>query len=512
MTSSLRRHPEHRFALHDVFAGLSVAVILIPQSMALAEVAGMPAQNGLYAGALPCIVAAFFASSPYLQTGPVATTALLTFGALSPIAPVGSGDFVRLAGLLALVVGLVRLAVGFLRTGWVSYLMSRPLLSGFMSAAAILIVATQVPAALGSAAPPGGLVPRAAWALTHPGTWEAPAVIMSAGTVLVIALGRRIHPLAPGVLVAALAGTIYSAVSGYDGATVGSIPTGFPPLTLNLNWTRLPALVLPGIVIALVGFSEAASISRVFASEDRKRWDPNREFISQGAANVAAAFSGGFPVGGSFARSSLARLAGAESRWTGLVAGAVVLLFVPFSSVLAPLPKAVLAGIVIAAIWSLLRPRELVTLWNLSRPQALVGWATFALTLALSPHVDHAVLIGILLAGAVHLLREVRLDVASRREGDTLHLHPGGVLWFGSAPALEDEILAQLAGEPDVSRVVIHCEGLGRVDLTGAWSLADVLDDIRSAGIRIAVTGVPDHARRVFRAVGDERWASRDTS
>ncbi|MCG6958098.1 MAG: STAS domain-containing protein [Gemmatimonadetes bacterium] len=512
MTTSLRRHPEHRFSVHDLFAGLSVAVVLIPQSMAYAEVAGMPAENGLFASALPCILAAFFASSPYLQTGPVATTSLLTLGALSPMVAVGSADFVRLAGLLALAVGLVRVAVGLVRTGWVSYLMSRPLLSGFMSAAAILIVATQIPSALGSATPPGGLVPRAAWALGHPGSWEMPAVVMSVATVAIIVVGRRLHPLAPGVLVAVVAGTVYSSLSGYQGATVGSIHAEFPPLSLDLPWTRFPSLVLPGIVIALVGFSEAASLSRVFASEDRKRWDPNREFISQGAANLAAAFSGGFPVGGSFARSGLARIAGARSRWAGMVAGLAVLVFVPFASVLAPLPKAVLAGIVIAAIWKLLRPRELLTLWNLSRPQALVGWATFGLTLALSPHVDHAVLIGILLAGAVHLLREVRLDVASQREGETLHLHPGGVLWFGSAPTLEDEILAQIAGEPDVSRVVIHCGGLGRVDLTGAWSLADILDDIRNAGIRIAVTGVPDHARRVFRAVGEERWAGHDSS
>jgi sulfate permease, SulP family len=507
---AVRSHPEHRFAVRDVFAGLSVAVILIPQSMAQADVAGMPNEHGLYASALPCIVAAFFASSPYLQTGPVATTSLLTFGALVPMAAVGSPEYVKLAALLALVVGLARLAVGWLRAGWLSYLMSRPMLTGFMSAAAILIVAFQLPAALGSPAPPGGLVGRALWTLSHPATWQVPAIVMSAGTVALIVGGRRLHPLAPGILVAAVAGTVYSALSGYGGPVVGAVPGGFPPISLSLPWARMPALVLPGIVIALVGFSEAASISRVFASEDRERWDANREFISQGAANVASALSGGFPVGGSFARSGLARVAGAGSRWAGLVAGAVVLMFVPVSSVLAPLPKAVLAGIVIAAILNLFRPRELIRLWSFSPAQALVGWATFALTLFLSPHVDHAVLLGILLAGAIHLLREVRLDVAARREGDTLHLHPGGVLWFGSAPLLEDEILAHLAAEPDVAKVIVHCGGLGRVDLTGAWSLADILDDIRSAGIHITVTGVPEHARRVFKAVGEERWVTQD--
>ncbi|MGD8319386.1 MAG: SulP family inorganic anion transporter [Gemmatimonadota bacterium] len=498
----MRNSPAHRFTLRDVFAGLSVAVILIPQSMAQAEVAGMPNQYGLYTGALPLIVAALFASSPYLQTGPVSTTSLLTLGALVPLAATGSAEYVKMAALLALVVGLARLGVGLLKAGWVSYLMSRPMLTGFMSGAAILIVGVQLPAALGSPAPPGGIVQRALWALGHPASWEVPAVALSVLTVVVVTIGRKIHPLVPGVLIAAVGGTIYSALAGYGGPTVGTVPAGFPPFSLDLPWSRMPSLVLPGIVIALVGFSEAASISRVFASEDRERWDADREFLSQGAANIASAVSGGFPVGGSFARSSVARLAGASSRWTGFVAGLTVLLFVPFARILGPLPKAVLAGIIISAIWKIFKPHELLRLWRLSRPQALVGWATFVLTLLLSPHVDHAVLLGILMAGAVHLLREIRLEVTQRREGDTLHLHPEGVLWFGSAPALEDEILARISKEPNVSRVVIHCSGLGRIDLTGAWTLSEMLADVRSAGLEVSLTYVPDHARHVMRAVG----------
>ncbi len=506
----VRTVPEHRFSTRDMLAGLSVAVILIPQSMAQADVAGMPSHYGLYAAALPCIVAALFASSPYLQTGPVSTTSLLTFGALVPLATPASGSYVKLAALLALVVGLARVAVGLLRLGWLSYLMSRPLLTGFMSAAAILIVAFQLPAALGSNAPAGGLLARAGWTLGHPSSWELASLVMSGVTVAVIVGGRKLHPLVPGVLLAAVGGTVYSALTGYSGPRVGPIPAGMPPLSVDLPWSKLPTLVLPGIVIALIGFSEAASISRVFASEDRERWDPDREFLSQGVANIAASVSSAFPVGGSFARSGLARLSGAQSRWTGMVAGGAVLLFLPFSSILAPLPRAVLAGIVIAAIWNIFRPRELIGLWSFSRGQALVGWTTFILTLALSPHLDHAVLLGILTAGAVHLLREVQLDVATRRDGDTLRLSPEGVLWFGSAPALEDEILANLAREQGISRLVIDCSGLGRIDLTGAWTLADMLDDVRRAGIQVDVTGVPEHARRVLHALGEERWNGSD--
>jgi SulP family sulfate permease len=261
-------------------------------------------------------------------------------------------------------------------------------------------------------------------------------------------------------------------------------------------------LLLPGAVIALVGFAEAASISRVFASEDRVRWDADREFLSQGAANLAAGIAGGFPVGGSFSRSSVNRLAGARSRWSGFVTGVGVLMFLPFAGVLAGLPNAVLAGIVIAAVSTLFRPRELLRLWSLSRPQAVVGWGTFAFTLLLAPHIEQAVLLGVVMAGAVHMWHQLRPGVAASRDGDTLYLEPSGVLWFGSAPALEDALLARLAEEPDVARVVLECSGLGRIDLTGAYSLAEMLELVHGAGLEMELQGVPEHARRILEAVG----------
>ncbi len=498
MTPELRHEPGHRLGLKDVVAGLSVAVVLIPQSMAYAELAGLPSHHGLYAAALAPIAASFLASSPYLQTGPVALTALLTLGALMPMATPASAEFVGLAALLAVVVGVVRIGVGLLRAGSLSYLMSRPMLSGFTSAAAILILATQIPGAVGSDVAEGGVLGKAAWALTHPGAWEWSSVVLSLGTVAVITVSRRIHPRVPGVLLAAVGGMVFSVATGYEGATVGSVPSGFIPLSLGLPWARLPSLVLPGTVIALVGFAEAASISRMFASEDRGHWSPDREFLGQGVANVVAGMSGGFPVGGSFSRSSLNRLAGAGSRWSGLVTGLSVLAFLPFASVLSPLPRAILAGIVIAAVWSLFKPRVLVEIWHLSRPQGVVAGSTFGLTLALSPHVEQAVLMGILTAGAVHLWKELKLEVRARREGDTLHMQPEGVLWFGSAPALDDALLECLAEEPGIDRVVLSLAGLGRIDLTGAYTLAELLQHIRDAGIEVDVEDVPKHVRRAF--------------
>ena len=196
------------------------------------------------------------------------------------------------------------------------------------------------------------------------------------------------------------------------------------------------------------------------------------------------------------------RLSGGRSRWSGLVTGFSVLLFLPFAGVLAPLPTAVLAGIVIAAISTLFRPRELLRMWSLSRPQAFVGWGTFAFTLLLAPHIEQAVLLGVVMATAVHMWPELRPGLAARRDGDTLHLEPSGILWFGSAPAMEDALFARLADEPDVKRVVLDCSGLGRIDLTGAYSLAEMLEQVRRAGLEMEIESVPERTRRMIEAAG----------
>ena len=398
--------PPNRPVPADLLAGLSVAMVLVPQSMAYAELAGLPPHLGLFASALPPILAAFFASSPYLQTGPVALTSLLTFGALAGLAEVGTANYVALAALLALLVGVTRLVLGLLRLGVVTYLMRDPVVTGFTSAAAILILASQLPKAFGVVAPEGGVLWRAGWSLGHPDRWEAAALGIAVVTVLLVLAGRRvIHRLFPGALVAVGGGILVSRLADYGGPGVGDVPTGMPNLSLDLPWGSTGSLLVGGILIALVGYAEPASIARVFADAEGQKWSASREFVSQGVANVAAAFSGSFPVGGSFSRSSLNRLAGARTRWSGLVTGVTVLVFLPFADVLAPLPRATLGGVVIAAVVGLVRPAELVGMVRRSTSDALVAWVTFAATLALAPQVEQGVLVGSLLSLAFGVRR-----------------------------------------------------------------------------------------------------------
>lgn len=478
----------------DLVAGLSVAVVAIPQSLAYADLAGMPPISGLYATALPPLVAAVFASSPYLMTGPVAITALLSYGALSSLATPGSPEYATLGLGLALIVGVVRIALGVLRAGWVAYLMSQPMLLGFVPAAALLIAFSQAGSAFGVRDRPAqdNQLVDAAWVLGHPDRWETAAVFVTVATLVVVVGGRRLHLLFPGVLVAALVATLVSDAGGYDGATVEHIPAGLPPFTVDdLPWGDLHRLVAAGVVIALIGFSEAASISRRFAAEERSRWDPDREFVSQGVANAVAAASGGMPCGGSFTRSSVARACGARTRLAGAITGLTVLAFLPFAGVLEPLPLATLAGIVIASVLGLLRFRPLIALWRLTVPQAVIAWATFAATLLLAPRIDIAVLIGIGMSLAVFLWRALQLDVDVLTDGTTLRLLPRGVLWFGTAQRLDGAVVDALAAHPGMARVEIDLSGLGRIDTTGALVLRSVLAHTREAGLEAELKWVP---------------------
>ena len=487
----------------DLASGVGVALVLIPQAMAYAELAGLPSRHGLIAAAVAPIAAGFFASSPYLQTGPVALTALLTLGALVPLAGAGSAEYVRLAALLALVVGIARVVVGAFKGGWISYMMSRPMLDGFTAGAAILIIGSQLPGAAGVLAPSDGVLQRAFWTLAHPGSWEAAALVLSVATVAVILLGRRIHPLMPGVLIATVVGLTFSVVTGYTGPRVGDIRVGLPPLGLDLPWRSLPVLVLPGFVIALVGFAEAASIARVYATKERMPWSPDREFVSQGAANVAAGLFGGFPVGGSFSRTSLNYLSGARTRWSGAATGVAVLVFLPFAQILAPLPRAILSAIVIAAVAPLVRVRPFASLWSMSHPQAAVGWITFVLTLWLAPHIEQAVVLGILSAVAVHIWRELKPGVESWTDARGVHLKPKGVLWFGSAAYLEQMAAEAVARAREATRLTVHLEGLGRIDFTGALVLKELMDEARNGGLDVELHGVPGHAERILNGVLD---------
>lgn len=485
----------------DVIAGVSVALVLVPQSLAYAELAGMPVVNGLYTAATATVAAGLIGSSPYLQTGPTALTSLLTFGALAPLAAAGTQSFVVHAALLAILVGAVRVIIGALRWGVLAYLMSQPVVSGFSVAAAILIVGSQIPALMDVSVRHANPMLAAAQALARPGRWSLLAIVVGLITIAIVVGGRRWSARFPGALVATGLALGLSALGWLTLTEVGRIPSGLPPLRLDLPWRSFGVLVVPALVIALVGFAEPASIARRYAAQDRKSWDPNKEFIGQGLANVAAGVFSGHPAGGSFSRSALNRLSGAQTRWSGVISGLAVLAVMPMASVLSQLPKAVLAGLVIAATLSLLEVRPFREAWRCSRPQFFVAVPTFAATIASAPRVERGVLVGVVLSLAVHLWRELRLEVEVRTIDKTLHVRPQGVLYFGSAPALETRVMTLVADDPSVQCVVLHLDHVGRLDLTGALVLRSLIEDMRAAHIRVVIRGAQPQARRLVESV-----------
>lgn len=493
----------HGFTARDIVGGLSVAFIVIPQALAYAEIAGMPPVNGLYAAALPAIAAAPYASSRYLQTGPTAMTALLAFGAVSVIATPGSDEYVGLALLLAIVVGVARLALGLLKAGALTNYMSPPVVLGFTTAAAVLIVSSQVPTVAGLADSPDTLIARLPDALARLGDWQWQSVVLGLVAALVVIGARRVNPLIPGVLIAVVIGVLVGAFTDFPAAPVGDIPTGFPPIDFGLPWSRVPDLLVPGFVIAMVGFAEPTAIARTMAARDRERWNASRELISQGVANLASGFTGGFPVGGSFSRSAIGQLAGARTRWAGAVTGLAVLAFMPFAGVLSDLPKTVLATIVIVAVVPLLRIPDLIRLVGVSWGQGFIALVTVVATLVLSPRVDLGVIVGVVAAATLHIYREgSRTRVESDYREGRLDLRPVGVLFYGSAGALEQALADQLVANPECQLMVLDLTSLGRIDYSGIMMLRTFANDARSAGLEVKVANIPPHAEGIFERAG----------
>ena len=470
-------------------------MVLIPQSLAYAELAQLPPYIGLFASAFPLLVFALLASSPYLQTGPVAVTSLLTIAALPKVSP---EELPAIAALMAFLVGALRVIFGIARLGQVVRLMSSPVVMGFTSGAGIVIMSSQLPKALGVMPPDGGVLWQAVWALGHPGQWLAPAVVLSLLTIALFIGGRRISPLFPGVLFAVVIGIVYSRTSGYSGTTINEIPEGLPPISFDLPWDQIPTLFVGALVIALIGFAEPASIARTFANETGERWDANQEMIASGMANFASAFSGGYPVGGSFSRSSINRLAGARTRWSGGVTGLIVIAFLPFASVLEPLPTAVLGAIVLAAVSSLVKPAKLLRLWQRTKTQALLAWATAASVLVFTPRVERAVILGVVLTLVLHFTRRFTMDHVPSDDG-SVTVQPVGMIWMANDASFEQGL--RDAAEASTAGVTVDFARTPFLDDSTIDAMSSVHDELIARGHELEWSDPPVDSERLLGTV-----------
>jgi sulfate permease, SulP family len=510
--------PDAALLRGEIGASLTVAVVMIPQSVAYAGLAGMPLVTGLYAAFLPSLAAVLFSSSTRLSVGPSALTSVLVGASLIGLAEPGSGEWVALAVWLALLSGLIQLGLGAARAAWVLNLVSSPVLAGFTQAAALLIIASQLPTLIGLEGPLASLwqaAPR----------FDLSALGYGAASLLFFFLSKRYTPRLPTVPLVIAAAAALSQWSGYSahGAVIGALPAGLPtPYWPGLpGWGSLGALVVPALVIALVSSLEMASSAKIESQHDRKRWDAGQDLIGQGVGKLAAAFSGSFPTSASFSRSAITLFAGARTGWATVSVAAVVLLVLLFlTPALYHVPRAVLAAVVVVAVSGLFKPRTLLRVWQIDRVEALTGLVTFAVTLVTAPKIYWGVLAGVVMVLAHFLYLRLHPRIIE------VGLHPDGSLrdrhlWqlpplaphlfalrmdaeldFASASALERAVVEHLAAHPHVQHLCLFAQPINRVDATGVEVFGQLRRLLEQRGIRLHISGLKLPVERVLRRSG----------
>lgn len=512
----------------DLIAGLTVAVMLVPQGMAYALLAGMPPVAGLYASTVPLVAYALVGSSRALAVGPVAIMSLLTLAGVGALAEPGSAEFIALAGMLALMVGVMQLALGLLRGGVIVAFLSHAVVSGFTSAAAIVIGLSQLKHLVGvpleSGHPLGALIELARRASeVHPAT-----LALGLGAIALLVLGKRLAPRFPTPLLMVSVATALVAVFGLGDVgvrTVGVVPAGLPlprlpDAPLSALWSLLPT----ALTIAFVGFMESIAVARSLAAKDRERIDADRELSGLGLANLAAGVLSAFPVTGGFSRSAVNHQAGARSPLASVVTALLVALtLLALTPLFVNLPQAALAGLVMVAVTGLIDLREPGHLWRVRRSDALTLLITFAATLLIG--VEPGLLAGIAFSLAVFVWRSAfphiavmgRLDEQGvwrnvarypevRLSRQLVVLRPDASLYFANATYLRDVVERALAERPDAMGLVLDLSAVNDVDAVGLESLERLMAELDQRGLEVHLAGMKGPVRDVAARAG---WSQR---
>lgn len=511
----------------DLLAGTIVTVMVIPQSLAYALLAGLPAVVGLYASLLPAVLYALLGTSRTLAVGPVAIIALMTGAALSNVATPGSAAYLQAALVLSLLSGAMLVAMGLLRLGFFANFLSHPVIAGFLSSSAVLIAIGQFAHMAGISA--GGynaleLLIGIVGGLPH---LHWPTLAIGLGTLLFLVTSRRqARPLltrlglAPataglvarsGPVLAVVATTLLSWQLGLAErgvAVVGAVPGGLPPLTLpGFDLTLWRALLIPALLISVVGFVESISMAQMLAAKRRQRISPNQELVGLGGANLAAAFTAGMPVTGGLSRTVINDESGAQTPFAGLFAalgiGLVTLLLTPL---LHHLPIATLAATITVAILTLVDIPLIRQTWRYSRSDFSAMAATILLTLA--EGVEAGIITGVALSIGLFLYRTSRPHSAvvgrlpdsehfrsiQRHETETLShvsfLRIDESLYFANARYLEDTVLQIVAHHPGLEHMVLICSAVNLIDASALESLEAINERLNEAGVTLHLAEV----------------------
>lgn len=520
-------HYDRDSAGKDGLAAVIVTLMLIPQSMAYAMIAGLPPVTGLYASMLPLLAYTLFGTSRTLAVGPAAVPSLVCASVLAPLYAAGSAEYQAAALLLALLSGLVLLGMALLHLGFLANFLSHPVISGFMSASGLLIALGQLKHIFGVQIHSENGLDLLLGLLASIGDIHIPTLLIGVGSLLFLHLARQHGKawLMRRGIQAALAGNLVKAgpvlallstslivwllnLTDSGVKVVGQIPQGLPALTLPPMSLELLRELLPAaILISLVGFVESVSVAQTLAAKRRQRIEPNQELVALGTANIAAGISGGFPVTGGLSRSVVNFEAGAQTPMAGaLTALGIAITVMFFTPLFHTLPRAVLAATIIVAILTLVDFSALKRTWRYSKQDAFASLITIAGVLLID--VETGILLGVSLSLLLFLWRTSRphMAVVGQLPGSehfrnieryetvlsprVLSIRVDESLYFPNARYLEDNI-AELRGRyPDAEHLVLMCPGVNLIDASALESLEAISERLHDAGVQLHLSEV----------------------
>ncbi len=533
---SLKRHlpllqwlPQYRKeqAASDLVAAVIVTVMLIPQSLAYALLAGLPAQVGLYASILPLVLYAVFGTSRTLSVGPVAVVALMTAAALAPIAAPGSPEYLAGAVLLAVMSGLMLTAMGLMKLGFLANFLSHPVISGFITASGMVIAASQLKHLLGVEASGHNLLEIGESLAGNLGQTHGPTLLMGAGTLLFLIFARTrlkstLVRLGAGIraadiatktapILAVLVTTLLAwglGLGAHGISLVGEVPSGLPQLTLPpMDVAVWKQLAVGALLISVVGFVESVSVGQTLAAKRRQRLDPDQELIGLGAANLGAGLSGGMPVTGGFSRSVVNFDAGAQTPAAGAyTAVGIALATLVLTPAIAYLPTTTLAATIIVAVATLIDFPALRRTWRYSRPDFGAMLATIVLTLLHSVEAGivagvglsiglflyrtsrpHSALVG-RVPGTEHFRNIQRHQVETSQQVSFLRVDES--LYFANARFLEETVMDLVTRQPQLKDLVLVCPAVNLIDASALESLETINERMTDAGVRLHLSEV----------------------
>ena len=526
----------------DVVAGLTVALVLVPQSMAYAQLAGLPPQYGLYASFLPVMIAALMGSSRQLGTGPVAIVSLLTAAALQPYAT-NPETYIAYASLLALLVGIFQFLLGTFKLGFIINFLSHPVVVGFTNAAAIIIGASQLDKIFGVIKPGGGQTYEQIWGVLINAFQDTHFITLSMALfAFIIIIGvKKFAPKLPGVLLAVAFTTFVSWLVGFHdkfgGAIVGSIPEGLPGIVMpNIDLSVMSSMIVTAVTIGLIGFMEAISIAKAMAAQTKQRLDADQELIGQGISNVVSCLCQGYAVSGSFSRSAVNISAGAITGFSSVVTAVIVgITLLWLTPLLFHLPQATLAAVIIMAVVNLIKFQPIRHAWKVEKHDAIVSVTAFVLTLIFAPHLENGIVIGVILSLGLFLYRtmEPRFTELSAHDGSTMFVNAldndlnscevvsivkySGSLYFANAGYFEDRILRLIAKNQKCLRyIIVDMAGINQIDASGEEALSGLLERCSANGVEILFARMEGIERVLVRSgfvkrFGNDRFFDRRT-